>query len=222
MYLFERWLISDWKPFFCLRFVTSGERQAPRAVLVNDIQQVVVDVYLVNLSLLWANDRPRLDPSEQHVDTHSIRGSRRGVGGGRVLAKKDLRLSSRLLVRKKRCFLSPRAGNTPAYTYIYTHTHALRQTHSHTHTHAHTKSAAFQSVWKHRAQKKKGTERRRTKITLFSLYSSSVSEAKCWLRSVRPEKRLACKSSDSVFLIQTSKQEGAPVAKQRLPSTEPV
>lgn len=58
MYLFERWLISDWKTFFCFRFVTSGERQAPRAVLVNDIQQVVVDVYLVNFSLLRANERP--------------------------------------------------------------------------------------------------------------------------------------------------------------------
>lgn len=81
-----RFLIE--KPFFCFRFVTSGERQAPRAVLVNDIQQVVVDVYLVNLSLLWATDRPRLDPSEQHVDTHSIRGSRRGVGGGESVSKK--------------------------------------------------------------------------------------------------------------------------------------
>lgn len=64
-----------------------------------------------------------------------------------------------------------------------THVHLYIHIPTHTRKHARThKNSCFPVCLKTLHQKR--TERRRTKITLFSLYSSSVSEAKWWLGTI--------------------------------------
>lgn len=136
-----------------------------------------------------------------NVLTHSIRLPRESVLEKK---QKDLRLSSLLLV-KKGAFSHHKhtQAATHARTYyilymcMYKHTRIPPPPQTHARAHTHRKQLSENSLSGNIAPKKKRTERRRTKITPFSMYSSSVSEAKWWLRSIFVNNRVQCSDLDS-------------------------